>query len=125
MRQARTRYHSAMNRALALLPYLTLAGCVTTSDVTPMDRDTFMVSTDARGGFTSSADLTAKSAQKANAYCATLGKEMAPNSIQNSGVRGFTPQENTFMFRCLAANDPGNQRPDLRPVPNAVIEVRP
>ena len=125
MALAQPSYRPAMTRSLLLLSAFALAGCVTTSDVTPMGRDTFMVSTDARGGFTSSADLTAKSAQKANAYCAAQGKEMAPNSIQNSGVRGFTPQENTFVFRCLAANDPGNQRPDLRPVPNAVIEVQP
>ena len=110
--------------SIGLLP-LALAACVTTIDVTPMGRDTFMVSTDARGGFTSSADLTAKSAQKANAYCAAKGLEMNPNSIQNSGLRGFTPQENTFMFRCLAADDPGNRRPDLRPMPNSIIEVRP
>ena len=102
---------------------LGLAGCVTTSDVTPMGRDTFMVSTDARGGFSSSAELTAKSAKKANAYCMAMNKEMEPTNILNQGVRGFTPQENTFMFRCLAANDPSNQRPDLRVMPNVRIEV--
>lgn len=101
-----------------------LGGCVSTSEVTPMGRDTFMVSTDARGGLTSSADLTARSAQKANAYCASKGEEMSPHSIQNQGIRGFTPQENTFLFRCLAANDPGNRRPDLIPSPNSVIELR-
>jgi hypothetical protein len=49
---------------------------------------------------------------------------MIPDSIQNQGVRGFTPQENTFMFRCLDANDPGNRGPNLRPSPNTVIELR-
>lgn len=111
-------------KALRLALLLALAGCVSISEVTPMGRDTFMVSTDARGGFTSTGDLIARSAQKASAYCAGLGKEMMPDGIQNQGVRGFTPQENTFMFRCLAADDPGNQRPNLRPTPNSVIELR-
>ena len=88
-----------------------------------MGRDTFLVGTDARGGFSSSADLLAKSAQKANAYCTAMGKEMLPDNIQNSGVRGFTPQENTLIFRCLAADDPGNQRPVLRPPANVRIGV--
>lgn len=116
-------YIGAMRFTALLIVTLTLSACVTTSEVTPMGRDTFMVSTDARGGFTSSADLTAKSAQKANAYCAAMGKEMSPDSVQNSGVRGFTPQENTFMFRCLAAEDPDNSRPKLRLAPNVRIGV--
>ena len=111
------------NRLITWGSLLFLSGCVTTSDVTSLGRDTFMVGTDARGGLYSSADLTARSAQKANAYCAGLGKEMLPDSIQNGGVRGFTPQENTLIFRCLAADDPGNQRPVLRP-PVPTIQVR-
>ncbi len=113
-----------MNHVLRISLLMALTGCVTTSDVTPIGRDTFMVSTDARGGFTSTADLVARSAQKANAYCRAIGKEMMTDNIQNQGVRGFTPQENTLMFRCLAADDPGNQRPTLRPAPNSVIELR-
>lgn len=107
-----------MYRTILLLSLLIVSGCVTTSEATPMGRDTFMVSTDARGGFTSSGDLIAKSAQKARSYCSATGKEMMPDSMENTGVRGFTPQENTFIFRCLAADDPGNQRPFLRPTPN-------
>jgi len=53
-----------MSRPIVLLAFIALAGCVTTSGVTPMGRDTFMVSTDARGGFTSSAELTAKKTKK-------------------------------------------------------------
>ena len=108
-----------MKQALRLSLLLILAGCVSTSDVTPMGRDTFMVSTDARGAYFSRSSLVARSAQKANAYCSTLGKEMMPDSIQNQGVPGFTPLDNMFVFRCLAAGDPGNQRPVLRPLPNA------
>jgi hypothetical protein len=43
-----------------------LCGCVNTSEVTPIGRETYMVSTDARGGFTSTADLIARSARKAD-----------------------------------------------------------
>lgn len=111
-------------RAIGIGLLMALAGCVTTSDVTSMGRDTFMISTDARGGFNSSSELTARSAQKANSYCAGLGKQMLPTSIENQGVRGWTPQENTLMFRCLTANDPDNQRPIMRREPNSVIEVR-
>ena len=114
-----------MKRILMPSLLFILAGCVTTSEVIPMGRDTFMVSTDARGGFTSSADLTAKSVQKANLYCGSTGRQMVPDSVQNTGLRGFTPQENTFIFRCLTADDPGNQRPVLRPEPNIRIRIGP
>lgn len=113
-----------MTRAYPMMLILACAACTSVSDVTPIGRDTFMVGSQARGGFISTADLIAMSAQKANAYCATIGKSMTPDNIQNSGVRGFTPQENTFMFRCLDASDPGYARPSLRPSPTTVIELR-
>ena len=90
-----------------------------------MGRDTFMVGSQARGGFISTADLAAMSVRRANDYCAVKGLEMLPMNVQNQGVRGFTPQENTFIFRCLAADDPDNRRPVLRKEPNAVIQIQP
>jgi hypothetical protein len=68
--------------------------------------------------------VTAMSAKAANAYCASLGKEMDPVNWQSHGVQGFTPMESTFVFRCLAADDPANRRPNLRPTPNTVIEIQ-
>ena len=104
---------------------LLCVGCTSTSDVTPMGRDTFMVGSQARGGFISTADLAAMSVRKANDFCAARVKEMLPSNVENKGVRGFTPQENTFIFLCLDASDPENQRPRLRREPDAVIQVRP
>lgn len=113
-----------MTRTYPMMLIVACAACTSVSDVTPMGRDTFMVGAQARGGFISTTDLVAMSAQKANAYCAGIGKSMTPDNIKNSGVRGFTPQENTFIFRCLDDNDPGNARPVLRPAPTTVIEMK-
>ncbi len=103
---------------------LALAGCVDTSPVTPMGRDTYMIGTDARGGLTSTESLITRNAQVANAFCAQSGKEMEPANVMSQGVRGWTPQETTLIFRCLNPDDPANQRPNLRREPNAIIELR-
>lgn len=113
-----------MRRAL-LICLLPCGACTSTSDVTPMGRDTFMVGSQPRGGFISTADLAAMSVRKANDYCTARGKEMLPTNVENQGIRGFTPQENTLIFWCLDASDPENQRPVLRREPNAVIRIEP
>ena len=67
-----------------------------------MGTDTFMVSTDARFSNNSHGDLMALNARKATAYCLSVHKVMSATNVQNEGVRGIGPIENTFMFRCLA-----------------------
>lgn len=103
-----------------------LGGCVSTSDVTPMGRDTFMVGTDVTigSGFTSTTSLASKNLKSANAYCAARGQVMVPDSVQNQGVRGFTPVESNLTFRCVAASDPDNQRPILRPGSTNTLIIR-
>jgi hypothetical protein len=113
------------NGLMALALALSLSACVSTSDVVPMGPDTYMVSTHQQGGIASSGRLVGRSATKANAYCTAMGKQMVPDGVQSQQNLWFNSTDNTFMFRCYAANDPRDKSPNLRPIPNAVIQVQP
>lgn len=105
---------------------IALTGCVSTGEVTPMGRDTFMVGTDVTlgSGVTSTSSLMSRNLKTANAYCAAQNKVMVPDSVQTQGVRGFTPVESNLTFRCVTSGDPDNQRPVMRPGNTNTIIVR-
>jgi hypothetical protein len=100
------------------------AGCSTVSDVVPIGKDTYMVGSEARGGFTSNTEVAELALKRANAYCAGLGKKMLLTNINTSGVQGWTPQNSQIEFQCLLANDPAFTRIQLQKEPNTVIEVK-
>jgi hypothetical protein len=61
---------------------------------------------------------------EANEYCTSQGKEIFVTNTR-SGESTYGPGGTMeVMFRCLAMNDPELQRPNLRPLPNTVIEDR-
>jgi hypothetical protein len=113
------------NGLMALALVLSLSACISSSDVVPMGPDTYMVSTHQQGGIASPGGLVGRSATKANAYCAAMSKQMVPDGVQSQQNLWFNSTDNTFMFRCYAANDARDQSPNLRPIPNAVIQVQP
>jgi hypothetical protein len=110
---------------LAVPIALGLSACVSSSEVVPMGPDTYMVSTHQQGGIVSFGNLVEHSAKRANAYCASLGRQMVADSVQSQSNAWFNNADNTFMFRCYAADDPRLQSPNLRPTPNTVIETQP
>lgn len=102
---------------------LLLAGCSTVSDVLPIGKDTYMVTSEVYG-FKTSNDAEEMTIKRANAYCESLGKKMLLANISGGGVYGFSPRTNQLVFQCLSANDPAFTRTQLQKEPNTVIEVK-
>jgi len=101
-----------------------LAGCASPSAVVPYGKDTYIINVDdAMGGY-SSGSLQVKAAQHANAYCAKQGKVMRVRNTSNQGTQGWTSTSSSLIFSCIDENDPENTRPNLRTVPDTVIEDR-
>lgn len=86
-----------------LLVVLALIGCATRqqSGVVPDGPDTYSVILAGKTGFTSSASLKISAYQKANEFCAAMGKrmEVVQESEQRGGVLGKFPEAHV-RFRC-------------------------
>lgn len=80
--------------ALALLS----AGCTTTTPIQPVGRDRFMLSSTARGGFTTDGQIKADLVDRARAFCGK--KEMVLESSTSGGTQGWTPQTAEVLFKC-------------------------
>jgi len=81
--------------ALALL-----AGCASTSNVTPLGDGKYTVGSKVHGGMTSWNEIKAMAVNKGTAYCKQQGKEISGVQIETHGVRGWTPQEAEVTFEC-------------------------
>jgi hypothetical protein len=83
---------------------LVLAGCVTTSQVVPIGKDTYMVtaSNDVCGNCTPS---QIRAAEQANAYCSAMSQRMvAQSQAQEAFDIGFG-RKTTLTFRCESPAD--------------------
>ena len=106
---------------LAIATPLVVAGCVSTTEIVPAGRDTFMVSTTANNIVSGQAPIA--SAKAANQYCASRNQYMIIRRIDNV-VPGLGSGMSTLVFSCVADTDPEYQRPNLRRDPSVVIEDR-
>lgn len=105
-----------MKKAI-LLPALILAGCASNSGITPIGKDTYMVSRQAATGFSGSGTLKAEAFQEANVYCTGQGKTLQVVSTQEAQppfVFGNYPKAEV-QFMCLADGDIESGRPKLIP----------
>jgi hypothetical protein len=110
--------------AMSITSVLTLAGCgVSTSEVVPVGRDSFMLTSTARGGLYAGQERT-ESAKAANQYCDALSKHMVIRRIDTNGIAGLGPVTSNLVFSCVTSDDPEYQRPNLRRDPNVVVEDR-
>lgn len=77
-----------------------LAGCVSTSKVGVVDRDTYVISSSSTSVLVGNQDLLLDSAEKARLFCDERGKEMvqAADRFIESGV---TRRQIMFYFRCV------------------------
>jgi hypothetical protein len=89
-----------------------------------MGKDTYMLTTHARGGFNSDGELTTQAIAKAGDFCASKGLQVLVQSEQHKGVQGWTPQDNQVVFLCLKEDDPRYKSLNYRPAPDVVIENR-
>ena len=98
-----------------------LAGCAASGPV-QVGRDTYMVTNTGAWSWSSGAALKGDLYQQANAFCQSRGLEVQPtNTATNNGsFSQFAHAE--LQFRCLASGDPELARPQMRNVPDVVIE---
>jgi hypothetical protein len=114
-------------RSLAAIAALAIplcaTGCVSTSEIVPVGRDSFMISATTRGGATmGQAPIVA--AKAANQQCAAIGRHMIIRRT-DSAIEGFNNSGiNTLVFSCVDETDPEYQRPNLRKDPNVLVESR-
>jgi len=100
-----------------LLPAAFFSGCASNSGITPIGKDTYMVSRQAATGFSGSGTLKAEAFQEANAHCAKAGKSMEVVSTQEAQppfIFGNYPKAEV-QFKCLEADRPANGKANDQP----------
>lgn len=103
-----------------------LSGCATSSGVSPLGEDTYMISRNGAGFWTSTASVKAEALKDANGYCTGQGKRLQVNHTNQheaSGRPGDFPGAEVH-FMCLNANDPELNRPKFKKDADRVIEVK-
>jgi hypothetical protein len=88
-------------RFLILVVGLGLTGCVTTTEPVKAGKDQWLITTNARGGFSSNGKLLADTVERANAFCARQGLVAEVQSTHTDGTQGWTPQGNDVLFKCV------------------------
>jgi hypothetical protein len=111
---------SDMKITIAALATL-LVGCVSTTDVVPVGKDSYLISGRANGGLNAGKG-TIQATQKANAYCASQNKFMIVRRIDTNGNAAVFGESASLYFSCVTQDDPEYQRPNLRRDPTEVIE---
>ena len=88
-------------RKFLIIAAAAIAGCTTMSDVMQIGPDTYIVSTTARGGFTTDTEVKSTVIRKAQAHCGSMGRQMQMVTSNNSGTQGWTPQNAEVTFKCV------------------------
>lgn len=105
---------------LALFFFTTLLlGCVSTSDVLEMGRDTYSVTSTA-DGFRTAAAARESAFQLGTKKCASDGKRFLFVSERTARTRMDIDTTVNVTFRCLSEDDPEYNRPNMR-TPDVVI----
>ena len=99
---------------LILLLGSVVAGCASSSAVTPYGKDSYIVAVDDTWGVKAPSQLQVVAAQKANAFCAQQGKVLRVRSTTHGGVAWVSGTSSSLVFSCISEQDPENTRPDLR-----------
>ncbi len=111
---------------VVLMAGTVLSGCATSSGVTPLGQDTFMISRNGAGFWSSTAQIKAEALKDADAYCSLNNKQMQivhTSQHEASGRPGDFPGAE-IQFMCLHANDPELNRPKLRKEANSIVEIK-
>jgi hypothetical protein len=95
---------------------LLLAGCVSFSSPVQTGENTYMITANARGGFSSNGDLENETIQRATNFCAARGLSTSVQNAGASGVQGWTPQNTQVAFKCLPSCDMLFADPALDPI---------
>jgi len=100
-------------RIAVLAAVALVAGCVSTSEVVPMGKDSYMINGQARGGAVTGHSII-EATKAANAFCAQKGLLMMPRTANTEGSATWTAETSTLVFSCVREDDPEYKRPDMR-----------
>ncbi len=98
-----------------------ISGCVATSDVLEMGKDTYSVSATA-DGLSSAASARQSAFETGRDMCSKQGKRFMFLNESMSRTRMAIDTTIDVTFRCLNENDPEYARPRVRQAPDVVIE---
>lgn len=112
-----------MKYKLGGLSFLTilLFGCVSTSDVLEMGRDTYSVSSTA-DGLRSAAAARESAFQMGAKKCASLGKKFMFMNERTARTRMDIDTTVNVTFRCLNEDDSEYARPNIQRSPDILIQ---
>jgi hypothetical protein len=91
-----------MRNILVLISSLFFIGCSSISNVIPVGKDTYRVSSEMSGQFPSWSDVKGLSLSKANEFCNAKGMYMKEGDWETHGARGWTPLNAELTFTCIA-----------------------
>ena len=113
-----------MRYAYMVVSLALVASACSNGSVTPIGKDTYMLSGTAAWSWSSGAAIKADLFREADAFCRNQGKQVMPVSTDsnNGSFSQFAQAE--IDFRCLNENDPEFKRPNLEPAPNIRIDNR-
>ena len=77
------------------------AGCVSVSEVIPVGKSKFTVSSEMAGQFPSWSEVKQLALKRANTHCESLGKVMTVDKWETHGARGWTPLNAELTFECV------------------------
>ena len=92
--------------------------------VTPIGKDTYMMSGTAPWSWSSGASIKADLFREANTFCVQQGRQLMPVSTDGNNASFSQFAQAEIEFRCLKEGDPELQRPNLEPAPNVRIDNR-
>jgi hypothetical protein len=79
-----------------------IMGCSSVSNVLPVGKDTYRVSSEMGGQLPSWSDVKGLSLIKANDFCKAKGSYMKEGEWETHGSRGWTPLNAELTFTCIA-----------------------
>lgn len=80
---------------------MVFAGCVSVSEVIPVGKSKFTVSSEMAGQFPSWSEVKQLALKRANTHCESLGRVMTVDKWETHGARGWTPLNAELTFECV------------------------
>ena len=93
-----------MKKIIALAITVVVSGCSSVSNVMPVGKDTYRVSSEMGGQFPSWTDVKNLSLKKANEFCDAKGQYMKEGDWETHGARGWAPLNAELTFKCITEN---------------------
>jgi hypothetical protein len=99
-----------------------LTACGGVSEVVKTGKDTYMVASSDTTIGSGGGNLKVKLYKAASKFCEDQSKVLMPVSTSSIDWAIGRPASAELVFRCLLEGDPDLQRPEMKPVPNIVIQ---